>query len=98
MIVLKVIGGVIIVAVALAAWYDHRARRHRWRTGVSAKEALQNRMDVEAIESPLSQGETKDWMTWRRRDQKERVLPTEKVGRKGKISRTGLAADGSIAE
>jgi hypothetical protein len=30
----------------------------------------QNRMDVEAIDSPPGQGETQDWMTWRRRDQK----------------------------
>lgn len=68
--VLEVVVGVFIVAVALAAWYDHRVRRHGWRTGVSAQEAFQNRMDVEAIDGPLSQGETKDWMTWRRRDQK----------------------------
>jgi hypothetical protein len=70
MIVLEVIVGVFIVAVALAAWYDHRARRRGWRTGVSSTEALQNRMDVEAIDSPLGQGETKDWMTWRHRDPK----------------------------
>jgi len=25
---------------------------------------------VEAIDSPLGLGETQDWMTWRRRDQK----------------------------
>jgi hypothetical protein len=40
------------------------------RTGVSSQEAAQNRMDVEAIDSPLGQGETQDWMTWRRHDQK----------------------------
>jgi hypothetical protein len=71
MIVLEVIGGVIVVAIGLAAGYDHRDRRHGWRTGVSAREAAQNRMDVEAIDSPLGQGETQDWMTWRQRDRKQ---------------------------
>ena len=70
MIVMEVIGAVIVVAAGLAVWYDHRARRHGWRTGVSPQEATQNRMDVEAIDSPLGQGETQDWMTWRKRDQK----------------------------
>jgi hypothetical protein len=70
LIVLEVIGGVIVVAIGLAAWYDHRARRHGWRTGVSSQEAAQNRMDVEAIDSPVGQGEARGWMTYRRRDQK----------------------------
>jgi hypothetical protein len=55
---------------ALAAWYDRRAKRRGWHAGVSSREALQNRMDVEAIDSPLGQGKTRDWMTWRQRDQK----------------------------
>ncbi|HWG11782.1 MAG TPA: hypothetical protein VG268_00775 [Streptosporangiaceae bacterium] len=67
---LEVIGGVIVAAVGLAAWYDRRAKRRGWHAGVSSREALQNRMDVEAIDSPLGQGKTRDWMTWRQRDQK----------------------------
>ena len=71
MIFLGIVGGVIIIAVGLAAWYDHRAKRRGWRVGASTEEALQNRMDVEAIDSPLGQGETQGWMTWRQRDQKQ---------------------------
>jgi hypothetical protein len=70
MIVLEVIGGVVVVAVGGAAWYDHWARRRGWRTGVSTSEARQNRMDVEDIDGALGQGESRGWMTWRRREGK----------------------------
>ena len=43
MIVVAVLGGAAVVAVAAAAWYDHRARRHGSRVGVS-------RTDVEVRE------------------------------------------------
>ena len=45
---LVVVGGVIVVVLALAALYDRRARRRGWRVGVSADEALENRADVAA--------------------------------------------------
>lgn len=68
MIVRAVVGGVIIIAPGLAAWYDHRAKRRGWRVGASTGEALNHRMDVESISNPAMQvGE--DWMTWRQRDQ-----------------------------
>ena len=38
MIFLGVVGGVILVALGLAAWYDHRAKRRGWRVGTSTKE------------------------------------------------------------
>lgn len=68
-IFLAVVGGVIIVALGLAAWYDHRAKRRGGRVGASTEEALQNRMDLE-MNNPMVQGGNEDWMTWRRRDQK----------------------------
>ena len=69
MIVLAIIGGVILIILSLAAWYDHRVKRRGGRVGVSTGEALNHRMDVESIKNPAMQlGE--DWMTWRQRDQK----------------------------
>ena len=38
MIFLGVVGGVILVALGLAAWYDHQAKRRGWRVGTSTKE------------------------------------------------------------
>jgi hypothetical protein len=38
MIFLEVVGGVILVALGLAAWYDHRAKRRGLRFGTPAKE------------------------------------------------------------
>lgn len=48
MIFLIVVGSVIVVSLALAALYDHRARRHGWRVGVSAGDAVENRTEVAA--------------------------------------------------
>jgi hypothetical protein len=48
MIYLIVIGSAIVVALALAALYDHRARRHGWRAGVTTAGARASRLDVEA--------------------------------------------------
>lgn len=70
MIFLGVVGGIIVVALGLAIWYDRRAKRRGWRVGVSSEEAFQHRMDVKAIDNPTLQGGRQDWMTWRRRDQK----------------------------
>ena len=69
MIFLAVIGGVIIIALGLAASYDHRAKRRGWRVGASTEEAFQHRMDVESMTNPTMQV-GKDRMTWRQRDQK----------------------------
>ncbi len=70
MLFLGIVGGVIIVALGLAAWYDHRAKRRGWRVGPSTGEAFQHRMDVESMDNPIVQGGNEDWMTWRSRDQK----------------------------
>jgi hypothetical protein len=70
MIFLGIVGGVIIIAVGLAAWYDHRAKRRGWRVGASTEEALQNRMDVDSVRNPMLQGGRQDWMTSRQRDHK----------------------------
>lgn len=48
MIFLIVVGSVIVVGLALAALYDHQARRRGWRVGVSEGDALGNRSDVAA--------------------------------------------------
>ncbi len=48
MIFLVVVGSVIVVSLALAALYDHRARRRGWRVGVSAGDAVENRTEVGA--------------------------------------------------
>ena len=70
MIVLVVIGGVIIIALGLAGWYDHRAKQRGWRRRAFGKEAFQHRMDVDAMKNPMVQGGKEDWMTWRQRDRK----------------------------
>jgi hypothetical protein len=70
MIFLGIVGGVIIIAVGLAAWYDHRAKRRGWRVSASTEEAFQNRMDVDAVKNPMVQGGRQDWMTSRQRDHK----------------------------
>lgn len=65
-----IVGGVIVIALGLAARYDHRAKRRGLRVGVSTEEAFQHRMDVESMNNPMVQGGKEDWMTWRKRDQK----------------------------
>jgi hypothetical protein len=67
-----VVVGVIVVGVGLAALYDYRAKRRGWRVGASTEEALNNRVDVKALErgGPSLQGGKQDWMTYRRRDRK----------------------------
>jgi hypothetical protein len=70
MTLLIVAGGVIAVVLALALWYDHRAKRRGARVQVSPNEALQSRVDVESIKNPYVQGGKQDWMTWRHRDRK----------------------------
>jgi hypothetical protein len=38
MIFLAVVGGIVVAVLAAAALYDHRARRHGWRVGVSTRD------------------------------------------------------------
>jgi hypothetical protein len=72
MLFILVVGGVIVVAIALALLYDHRAKRRGWRVSASTEEALHNRVDVKALErgGPSLQGGKQDWMTYRRRDRR----------------------------
>jgi hypothetical protein len=72
MLFILVVAGVFVVAIALALWYDHRAKRRGWRVGASTEEALHNRVDVKALErgGPSLQGGKQDWMTYRRRDRR----------------------------
>lgn len=69
-IFLGVVGGVIVVALGLAVWYDHRAKQRGWRVGPSTEEALQHRMDVESMNNPMVQGGDQGHLTWRQRDKK----------------------------
>jgi hypothetical protein len=41
MVVLAVLGGTLVVGLAAAAFYDHRARRHGARVGVSRTDVEQ---------------------------------------------------------
>lgn len=51
MIFLIVIGSVIVVALGMAALYDHRVRRRDGpgHVGVSADEGLQTRLDLDRL-------------------------------------------------
>ncbi len=75
MIILAFLGGVLVITVVAAGVYDYRARRRGWRTRVSAEEALQNRLDVEATDNPRLRGDLQGgshgWMTYRQRDRKD---------------------------
>jgi hypothetical protein len=72
MIFIAVLGGAIVLAVLLGVLADYRARRHGRRLGNWSREAIQNRLDIEATQraGPVVQGRRQDWMTFRRRDQK----------------------------
>jgi hypothetical protein len=59
MIILAISGGIIVVVIAAAAVYDYRARRRGLRVGPSTEEAFQNRVDVEATDSPFLQSASK---------------------------------------
>jgi hypothetical protein len=53
MIAIAVLGGAAVVAVAAAAWYDHRARRRGSRVGVS-------RTDIEEREGSVGASRLED--------------------------------------
>ena len=57
MIFLIIVGGVIVVALGLAAWYDHRAKRHGWRVNPSSRGAIGHSMDWESTTDPKVQGD-----------------------------------------
>jgi hypothetical protein len=71
MIFISVLGGAIVLAVMLGVLADYRARRHGRRFGNWNREAIQNRLDIEATQEagPLSLHRTQDWMTYSRRNQ-----------------------------
>ena len=64
MIFLSVVGGVIVVALALAGWYDHRVKRSGGRVRDGGREADQRRLDVDAMRSPWLQGGGQSWKNW----------------------------------
>lgn len=68
MIVMAVIGGLIVVALAVAGWYDYRARRRGRRFRLTANEALQNRIDSEVRANPFLNGGPQSWVPQRERD------------------------------
>jgi hypothetical protein len=72
MIFIAVLGGAIVLAVLLGVLADYRARRHGRRFGNWNREAIENRLDIEATQKagPLAKGSTQGWMTYRRRSQK----------------------------
>ena len=63
MIFLSVVGGVIVVALVLAGWYDHRVKRRggRVRHGVREAELDQRRFDIEIAKDPRLHGGQQDW-------------------------------------
>jgi hypothetical protein len=62
MIFLSVVGGVIVVALILAGWYDHRVKRRggRVRGGPSEAELDQRRFDIELMKDPRLLGGQQD--------------------------------------
>jgi hypothetical protein len=68
MIFLSVVGGVIVVALVLAGWYDHRVKRRGGRVRDGGREADQRRLDVEAMKNPWLQGGQQDWKNWQERN------------------------------
>jgi hypothetical protein len=57
---MAVIGGVIVLALAVAGLYDYRARRQGKRFRLTTKEAFQNRVDAEIRANPMFTG-GQDW-------------------------------------
>jgi hypothetical protein len=59
-IFLSVVGGVIVVALGLAAWYDRRAKRRGWRVSPSSGQAVWRAMDIESMNDPTVHGDHQD--------------------------------------
>ena len=70
MIFLSVVGGVIVVALVLAGWYDHRVKRRggRVRRGVGEAELDQRRFDIEVMKDPRLLGGQQDSNNWQERN------------------------------
>jgi hypothetical protein len=68
MIFLSVVGGVIVVALVLAGWYDHRVKRQGGRVRDGGREADQRRLDIESMKNPGLQGGQQDWKNWQERN------------------------------
>jgi hypothetical protein len=70
MIFLSVVGGVIVVALVLAGWYDHRVKRRggRVRRGVREAELDQRRFDIEVMKDPRLLGGQQDWKNGQERN------------------------------
>jgi hypothetical protein len=60
-IVIAVIGGILVIALALAAVHNHRRRRAGRRAWLSTEEAFQRRLDARA-RGKLSFMGGQDWM------------------------------------
>ena len=67
MIVMAVIGGVIVVGLAVAAWRDYRARLRGRHFRLTTNEAFQNRLDAETRANPSFTG-GQDWVPERKSD------------------------------
>ena len=61
MIVIAVIGGILVIAIALAALHNHRHRGTRRRAWLSTEEAFQRRLDAKARDNLSFMG-GQDWM------------------------------------
>lgn len=55
MVFLSVVGGVIVVVLVLAGWYDHRVKRRGGHVSVDAGDSSQRHFDVEYRKKPWSQ-------------------------------------------
>jgi hypothetical protein len=61
MIVLAVVGGIILALLAVAGWYDYRARARGTRFRLTGREAYQNRVDAQMRADPILGGSPQDW-------------------------------------
>ena len=60
MIAIAVIGGLVVIGLAAAGWYDYRARRRGRHFSLTNNEALQNRVDCDVRANPSFSG-GQDW-------------------------------------
>lgn len=65
---LSVAGGVIVVALVLAGWYDHRVKRRGGRVRIDSGDSDQRRFDVEYLKKPWPQGGQQNRKNWQERN------------------------------
>jgi hypothetical protein len=70
MIFIAVVGGLLLLMAILGVVSRYRARRSGSRVSDWNEEAIQNRLDSNVNRNPFLLGGTRDWMTYRQRDQK----------------------------